>query len=71
LKVIKAIIIIVWESLSESEHEQWSEKMGKLKDWVVWCMSRDKDEEQHPFDAESNFLKPLQAIKSQSRREGG
>jgi len=42
--------VVVWESLSESEQEQWSEKMGKSKDWVVWCRSREKDEEQHPFE---------------------
>jgi len=40
----------VWESLSESEQEQWPKKMGKLKDWVVWCRSRNKDEEQRPFE---------------------
>ena len=27
--------VVVWESLSECEQEQWLEKMGKLKDWVV------------------------------------
>jgi len=27
--------VVVWESLSESEQEQWSEKMGKSKGWVV------------------------------------
>jgi len=34
--------VVVWESLSESEQEQWSKKMGRSKDWVVWCMSRKK-----------------------------
>jgi len=29
--------VVVWEGLSESEQEQWSKKMGKSKDWVVWC----------------------------------
>ena len=29
----------------ESEQEQWSEKIGKSKDWVVWCRSRKKDEQ--------------------------
>jgi len=42
--------VIVWKSLSELEQEQWLEKMGKLKDCVVWCRSREKDEEQRPFD---------------------
>jgi len=42
--------VVVWQSLSESEQEQWSKKMGKLKDWVVWCRSRGKGEEQHPFE---------------------
>ena len=37
--------VVVWERLLESEQEQWSEKTGKSKDWVVWCRSRNKDEE--------------------------
>jgi len=44
--------VVVWESLSESEQEQWSKNMGKSKDWVVWCTSREKDEEQRPFKAD-------------------
>jgi len=44
--------VVVWESLSESEQEQWSKKMGKSKDWVIWCTSRKKDEEQRPFKAD-------------------
>ena len=32
--------VVVLESLSESEQEQWSKKMGKSKDWVVWYRSR-------------------------------
>ena len=28
------------------------EKMGKSKDWVVWCRSREKDEEQRPFEVD-------------------
>ena len=26
--------------------------MGNLKDWVVWCRSRKKDEEQRPFEVD-------------------
>ena len=44
--------VVVWEGLSESEQEQWSKKMCKSKDWVVWCRSRKKDEEQRPFELE-------------------
>jgi len=44
--------VVVWESLSESEQEQWSTKMDKSKDWVVWCRSRKKDQEQRPFEAD-------------------
>ena len=58
--------VVVWESLSESEQEQWSKKMGKSKDWVVWFRSRKKDEEQHPFEVDgkkilSNRSKQAQA----------
>jgi len=44
--------VVVWESLLESEQEQWSTKMGKsnLKDWVVRCRSRKNDEEHCPFE---------------------
>jgi len=48
--------IVVWESLSESEQEQWSKKMGKSKDWVVWCRSREKDQEQRPFEVDGNEI---------------
>jgi hypothetical protein len=37
--------VVVWESLSKSPQEQWSKKMGKLKDRVVCCRSRKKDED--------------------------
>jgi len=42
--------VVVWEDLSESEQEQWSKKMLKSKDWVVWFRSRKRDEEQCPFE---------------------
>jgi len=34
--------VVVWESSSESQQEQWSKKMGKSKDWVAWCRSMEK-----------------------------
>ena len=58
--------MVVWECLTKSEQEQWSKKMGKSKDWVVWCRSRKKDEEQRPFEVDgkeifSNRSKPEKA----------
>jgi len=47
---------VVWESLSESEQQQWSKKMGKSKVWVVWCSSRKSDEEQRPFDVDGKEI---------------
>jgi len=44
------------ESLSESEQEQWSEKMGKSKDWVVWWRSRKNDEEQRTFEVDEKEI---------------
>jgi len=32
--------VVVWESVSELEQEQWSKTLGKSKDRVVWCRSR-------------------------------
>jgi len=65
--------VVLWESLSQSEQEQWSKKMHKSKYWVVWCRSREKDEEQRPLEADGkrNLLKPQQGSKGQSRREDG
>jgi len=48
--------VVVWESLSESKQEQWSKMMGKSKDWVVWCRSRKKDEEQRPFKVDEKEI---------------
>jgi len=30
--------------------------MGKSKDWVVWCRSREKDEEQRPFEVDGKEI---------------
>ena len=48
--------VVVWESLSKSEQQQWLEKMGKSMDWVVWCRSRKKDEEQRPFEVDGKEI---------------
>jgi len=44
--------VVVWKSSSESEQEQWPKKMGRSKDWVVWCRSRKKHKEQGPFEVD-------------------
>jgi len=31
-------------------------KMGKSKDWVVWCRWREKDEEQRPIEADEKEI---------------
>jgi len=43
--------VVLWESFSKSEQKQSSKKMSESKDWVVWCRSRKKDEEQCPLEA--------------------
>jgi len=48
--------VVVWERLSESEQVQWSKKISKSKDWVVWCRSRKKVEEQRPFEADGKKI---------------
>ena len=58
--------VVVWESLSKSEQEQWSKKMDRSKDWVVWCRSRKNDEAQRPFETDgkeifSNYSKQAKA----------
>ena len=68
--------VVVWEKLSESEQEQWSKKMGKSKDWVVWCRLRKKDEEQHPFEVDeeeifSNHIKQVNPTAKQTDKKGG
>jgi len=47
---------VVWGSLSELEQEQWSKKMGKSKDWVVWCRPKKKNDEQCPFEVDGREI---------------
>ena len=47
---------VVWESSSELEQMQWSEKMGKSKGWMVWCRSKKKDKEQRPFEVDGKEI---------------
>ena len=49
-------IVVVRESLSESEQNQWLKKMGRTKDWVTWCRSREKDEEQRLSDVDGKEI---------------
>jgi len=48
--------VVVWESLLESEQEQWSIKIGKSKNCVVWCRLREKDEKLRPFEADGKEI---------------
>jgi len=48
-------IMIVMVLMSNSQ-EQWSKKMGKSKDCLVWCRSREKDEEQRPFEVDGKEI---------------
>ena len=52
-----------------SEQEQWSKKMGKLKDWVVWCRSREKDEEHHQFEIDGKEIIQTAASKQKPKQE--
>jgi len=61
--------VVVCESLSESEQEQWSEKMGKSKDWVVWCRSRKKDEAQRPFEVDGKKSSQTAGSKPDPKQE--
>ena len=65
--------VVVLESSSESEQEQWSKKSGKLKDWVVWCRSRERDEVQRPFkvDGKEIFSKNSKQVKAKAGEKGG
>jgi len=38
------------------EQAKWSKKMGKSKDWAVWCRSRKKDEGQRPFEVDGKEI---------------
>jgi len=68
--------VVVWESLSKSQQEQWTKKMCKSKDWVVWCRSREKDKEQRPSEANgkeilSNRSKQTKAKAGEKMNEKG
>ena len=61
--------VVVWESLSKLEQEQWSKKMGKSKDWVVWCRSWKKDAEQRPFEVDEKKSSQTAASKPNPKQE--
>jgi len=56
-------------TLSELEQEQWSETMGKSKDWVVWCRSREKDQEQRPFEVDGKKIFSNRSKKTNPKQE--
>jgi len=43
--------------------------MEKSKDWVVWCRSGKKDEEQRPFEANGKESSPTAANKQNLKQE--
>ena len=43
--------------------------MGKSKDGVVWCRSREKDEEQRPFEADVKEIFQTAASKQKQKQE--
>ena len=48
--------------------------MGKSKDWVVWCRSRKKDEEQRPFEVDRKEMfsnRRKQARPKAGEKKGG
>ena len=51
------------------EQEQWSETMGKSKDWVVWCRSREKDQEQRPFEVDGKEIFSNRSKKTNPKQE--
>jgi len=59
--------VVVWESLSKSEQKQWSKKIGKSKDWVVWCRLRKKDEEHCPFEADGKLKSSHTTVSKKSQ----
>jgi len=62
-------IVVAWERLSKSEQEHWSKKMGESKHCVIWCRSREKDEEQHPFEADGKEI--FSNCSKQTKAEAG
>jgi len=61
--------VVVLECLSELEHEQWSKKMGRSKDWVVSCRSKKKDEQQRPFEFRAKEMFSNAASKQRPKQE--
>jgi len=43
--------------------------MGKSKDWLVWCRSREKDEEQRPFEVDGKEIFSNRSNKPNTKQE--
>ena len=42
--------VVIWESLSEQEKENWLKEASTMHDWVVWCKSKKRAEEIRSFE---------------------
>jgi len=42
--------VVIWESLSEQEKENWLLESSTMHDWVVWCKSKKGSEEIRSFE---------------------
>ena len=42
--------VVIWESLSEQEKENWLKEASTMHDWVVWCKSKKGAEEIRSFE---------------------
>jgi len=42
--------VVIWESLSEQEKENWLEEASTMHNWVVWCKSKKGSEEIRSFE---------------------
>ena len=63
--------MVVLESLLESEQEQRLQKMGRSKSWVLWCRSREKDQQQCPFEVDLDGKEIFSKRSKQAKAKAG
>ena len=47
---VLSIFLVIWESRSKQEKENWLEEASTMHDWFVWCKSKKGAEEIRSFE---------------------
>jgi len=62
--------VVIWESLSEQEKENWLEEASTMHDWVVWCKSKKKRRRKSAHLGAAGKKSSLNMMKPNRKKKG-